>query len=161
MNVESFLKKAEARAHIKALANKQTPHTLFITCADSRIDPALITQTKPGELLVLRNVGNIIPPKGHDIHTDAAVEFATQKLNIQNIVIMGHTNCGALAKNPTPTIAKWVQLAGKDSKDNLLKQLEHLKSYPEVQGANISLWLFNLETASVQVYNEKTKSWDD
>ena len=74
----------------------QSPETLFITCSDSRISPNLITQTQPGELFILRNVGNLIPPFETMGSVAAAVEFAVEALRVKDIIICGHSNCGAM-----------------------------------------------------------------
>ena len=79
------------------LANGQSPEVLFITCADSRIDPNLVTQTEPGDLFIIRNAGNIVPP-----HTrvsggvTASIEYAVAVLGIKHIVVCGHSDCGAM-----------------------------------------------------------------
>ena len=88
---------AENQELFQTLANGQEPEALLITCADSRIDPNLITQTKPGDLFIIRNAGNIVPP--HTMATGgvtASIEFAVKALNVQHIVICGHTDCGAV-----------------------------------------------------------------
>ncbi len=77
----------------------QRPHTLFITCSDSRVLAELITQSKPGDLFVVKNVGNIIPPAsaiGSTNSTAAAIEFAVESLEVSDIVVCGHTQCGAM-----------------------------------------------------------------
>jgi carbonic anhydrase len=79
------------------LANGQSPHVLFITCSDSRIDPNLVTSADPGDLFICRNAGNIIPP--HSTETGgmtASVEYAVAVLGVEDIVICGHTDCGAI-----------------------------------------------------------------
>ena len=80
------------------LSKKQKPHTLMITCSDSRINPALLLNAQPGELFIARNIGNVVPPylpaKGS---TQAAIEYAVNTLDIPKIVILGHSNCGACA----------------------------------------------------------------
>src|SRR6266576_708046 len=77
----------------------QNPHTLFITCSDSRVLAELITQSKPGDLFVVKNVGNIVPPastRGDTNSTAAAIEFAVETLRVSDIVICGHSQCGAM-----------------------------------------------------------------
>ena len=142
------------REQISKLARGQNPHTLFLTCSDSRIDLALFTQTKPGELFVIRNVGNIIPPfEEEDASITAALEFATQVLGIKNIVVCGHSNCGALVPNPPPHVCEWVKFAGDTIKSNIVKQLEHLRTYPFLEGVGCYGWLFNIDEAAVYVYD--------
>jgi len=95
-----FLKKyfEENRELFSQLSQIQMPQTMIITCSDSRINPALILDAKPGDLFISRNIGNVVPPyqpaKGS---TQAAIEYAVNILNIKKIVILGHSNCGACA----------------------------------------------------------------
>ncbi|MBS1953889.1 MAG: carbonic anhydrase [Cyanobacteria bacterium SZAS-4] len=79
------------------LSQGQSPEALFITCSDSRIDPNMLTQTEPGDLFVLRNAGNIVPPYGAGHGGEAAtIEFAVDKLGVKDIIICGHSLCGAI-----------------------------------------------------------------
>ena len=150
----------EKKDLFEKLSHGQSPEALFITCADSRIETAMITQTDPGELFICRNAGNIVPP-----HTDntggmtASIEYAVAVLNIPHIVVCGHTECGAMkgAMNPEsveslPHVKKWLgysraalevtnQLAeGKSVEErmqilleqNVILQLQHLKTHPSV-----------------------------
>jgi len=145
----------------ESLANGQTPHTLLITCSDSRIDPNLITQTEPGELFVVRNAGNIIPPFGSSQGgEEAAIEFAIDGLKVSNIVICGHSHCGAMAAlmnrvniDALPSMKKWLGHAqatkrivesssgGKETQlikvieENILVQSHNLKTHPAVSNA--------------------------
>ena len=87
----------EKQELFESLAKGQTPEALFITCSDSRIETAMLTQTDPGELFICRNAGNIVPP--HTQQTGgmtASIEFAVAALKVPHIVICGHTECGAM-----------------------------------------------------------------
>jgi carbonic anhydrase len=142
-----------------SLAHSQAPHTLFITCADSRVSPEMITQTRPGELFVCRNIGNIVPAYGEMLGgVSAVVEFAVLALNVRQIVLCGHTDCGAMkglaaggaATADMPTVHAWlrnaeaarsvVQTRGLDEnqvvqalvEENVRLQLTHLRTHPAV-----------------------------
>ena len=141
----------------------QKPHTLFITCADSRVLAELITQSKPGDLFVVKNIGNIVPPAtpgGSCSSTGAAIEFAVEVLGVSDIVICGHSQCGAMAAlmqraippdllhlrewiNLAEPVRGWVEenyqhLTDPEDKlraaeeENVLFSLERLQSYPGV-----------------------------
>ena len=142
----------------------QNPHTLFITCADSRVLAELITQSEPGDLFVVKNIGGMIPSfdaKGSTNSTAAAIEFAVEILNVQDIVVCGHSQCGAVAalmsdlkNSATPHLTEWLQLAApvravvekeyyhlkRESdrlraaeEENVLFALENLHTYPGVE----------------------------
>jgi carbonic anhydrase len=88
------------RELFQELGRSQQPHTLFIGCSDSRVVPNLITQTHPGELFIIRNVANIVPPyriTEEYVATTSAVEYAVQELKVDSIVVCGHSNCGGCA----------------------------------------------------------------
>jgi carbonic anhydrase len=143
----------------RSLAHNQAPHTLFIACADSRVSPELITQTRPGELFVCRNIGNIVPAYGEMLGgVSAVVEFAVLALNVRQIVLCGHTDCGAMkglasgaeATAEMPTVQAWLRNAeaarsvvrtrGLDEdrvvqalvEENVRLQLTHLRTHPAV-----------------------------
>ena len=110
------------RAEYEALAaNGQKPHTLVVACSDSRADPALIFDTAPGELFVVRNVANLVPPYEPDgkLHgVSAALEFGVNVLKVQHVVVMGHASCGGVnaMRNGAPSncqdfVAPWVEQA--------------------------------------------------
>lgn len=143
----------------------QKPHTLFITCSDSRVLAELITHSQPGDLFVVKNIGNIIPPAtvtGDTNSTAAAIEFAVVNVEVQDIVICGHSQCGAMTallsdqpvSDQTPNLRDWLKLAApvletmkKDyahlteplargnaaAEENVLFGLDQLHSYPCVQ----------------------------
>lgn len=104
------------------LGKEQKPHTLFIGCSDSRLVPAMITTTLPGELFIIRNVANIVPPYKHAgeyLAAISAIEFAIHALGVENVVICGHSNCGGCAAlykpdayfEKMPHTRKWLELA--------------------------------------------------
>lgn len=108
------------QARFEALAAKQqTPMALFITCSDSRIDPNLVTQTEPGDLFIIRNAGNIIPPYGPSHGGEAAtIEYAVAVLDIKHVIVCGHSHCGAMkallkpgAVDDLPAVSDWFRYA--------------------------------------------------
>ncbi|MBQ9292604.1 MAG: carbonic anhydrase [Campylobacter sp.] len=128
---ENFL---EHRELFENLANHQTPHTLFVGCADSRVVPNLITSTLPGELFVVRNIANIVPPyrvSNDFVATTAAIEYALYALEIKNIIICGHSNCGGCAAlyyeseklEKIPNVKKWLNLL-----DPVKKEISEIKN---------------------------------
>ncbi len=152
---------AAHREQFEALSQGQAPHTLFITCADSRVAPELITGAGMGEIFVCRNIGNIVPAYGEMLGgVSAVIEYAVLALHVKNIVICGHTNCGAmkalsagpqLLEETMPTVRAWLRNAesartvlqatqGQDGVDNpdalafqnVLTQLTHLRTHPSV-----------------------------
>lgn len=165
------------------LATGQSPATLFITCADSRIDPSLITQTNPGDIFVVRNAGNIVPrlePNGSSPDGNAgSIEYAITALNVQHIVVCGHASCGAMGglqdldgiADALPSVRRWLQhsesLLETDAASdldslieaNVLLQLEHLKSYPGVQAKldageiELHAWVYDIGSGDVRAHN--------
>lgn len=152
------------RAQFEKLALGQRPSALFITCADSRIIPQMLTQTGPGELFILRNAGNIVPPYSAMPSGEAAtIEYAVQVLKVKDIIVCGHSHCGAISGvlqpqsvEGLPAVEHWLtyaqqakeeiaqqQLAIDDLDDelttaiktNVLVQLNHLRTYPAVADA--------------------------
>lgn len=137
----------------------QNPHTLFITCSDSRVLAELITQSKPGDLFVVKNVGNIVPPSsvvGTTNSTAAAIEFAVESLQVSDIVVCGHTQCGAMeallrglpAQANQPHLYEWLALAAP-VRQVLQTEYTHLRSHEErVTAAGEENVLFALENLS-------------
>lgn len=144
--------------HQLATAGQQ-PETLFITCSDSRVDPNLITNSAPGELFIVRNVGNVVPNVDLPGGTAAAIQYAVEVLNVENVIVCGHTQCGALKAILDPEsvahldyVSRWVKstidvkrlidekyvhLDGEEKlnaaiQENVLAQIEHLRQYPFV-----------------------------
>ena len=113
----------------------QKPQILFIGCSDSRVVPDLIVDSKPGDMFILRNIGNFVPPHkaDHDFHgSSAAIEFAVSALEVKDIIVCGHSYCGAcealfddtLATKPDlGHVSKWLEL-GKKAKENAILELE-------------------------------------
>ena len=134
----------------------QNPHTLFITCSDSRVLAELITQSQPGDLFVVKNVGNIVPPgsvTGSTNSTAAAIEFAVENLRVSDIVVCGHSQCGAMEAllrglehpDEQPHLRDWLSLA-LPVRHVLQTQYAHLKSHEEqVTTAGEENVLFALE----------------
>ena len=105
----------------KKIAEGQNPHTLFIGCSDSRVVPSLITKTLPGELFVVRNIANLVPPYrnvSEFLATTSAIEYAVNILSVKNIVVCGHSNCGG---------CRALYMAGDD-----LKNIPHTKKWLEL-----------------------------
>jgi carbonic anhydrase len=164
------------------LALGQRPHALFITCADSRIDPCLLTQTRPGELFICRVIGNIVPPYPDAIGgVSATIEYAAGILRVPTIIVCGHTDCGVMkgALNPEaldsyPNVAAWLRYAKVERREsepspetllalteqNVVAQLENLRSHPAVadrlRDADIALhgWVYHIGTGQVTTYGE-------
>lgn len=110
------------RELFKTLGRQQAPHTLFIGCSDSRVVPNMITQTTPGELFIIRNVANIVPPYRQTeeyVATTSAIEYAVQALKVDSIVVCGHSNCGGCAAlhkshhelDHLPHVRKWLEIS--------------------------------------------------
>lgn len=104
------------------LKSQQKPHTLFITCSDSRLDPNMITGTLPGELFIIRNIANLVPPERETLEylaTTSAIEYAVISLDVENIIVCGHSNCGGCAAclkpaeslDKMPHTKQWLELA--------------------------------------------------
>ncbi len=156
--------KEHAKELVDLAENGQHPRALFIGCADSRVVPDLILDTKPGDLFVIRNVGNFVAPykPDEDFHATASgIEYATSVLKVTEIIICGHTHCGAIEALyedvSTPTLVhtkKWLSLGekaktlamtvlGKDAEQekllrlteqlSVITQIENLLTYPSVR----------------------------
>ncbi|RLB50146.1 MAG: carbonic anhydrase [Deltaproteobacteria bacterium] len=149
---------AKEKALFERLAHSQSPTTFFLTCSDSRVDPSLITQTEPGEMFVLRNAGNIIPrPEAGATGEAATLEYAVELLRVPDLIVCGHSNCGAMqgVLHPekllsVPNVDRWLRHAsptrGLVDKNfaaateevrwlaavelNVLVQIEHLRLHP-------------------------------
>ena len=169
------------------LAKGQKPETLFITCSDSRIDPNLLTGSRPGDLFILRNAGNIVPPYGAGNGGEAAtIEFAVEGLGVKDIIICGHSLCGAMGPllrpeliASMPAVSAWLshaeptrriirdnyghlegpELLTATVEENVLVQLEHLRTLPSVSSRlargdlHLHGWVYKLESGQVFAYD--------
>ena len=184
------------RETFSRLALGQSPDALLIACSDSRVVPNLFASTEPGDLFVIRNPGNIISPCGEDGRSvsdeseAAAIEFSTLGLNVRDIIVCGHSECGAMrilweeAKNAlAPHLHAWLRHAegalreiregrtmgehlaphNQLSQLNVLRQMEHLRTYPIVrerlQAGRVRLhaWWFDIAEAEVLSYDDRAR----
>ncbi|MCG8413491.1 MAG: carbonic anhydrase [Pseudomonadales bacterium] len=176
------------------LANGQSPEVMFVTSADSRIDPNLVTQSEPGDLFIVRNAGNIVPAHtGVPDGIAASIEFGVAALGVKHIVVCGHTDCGAMkgAINPgvfrdMPHTQDWLensraaietvrakygkatmQELDKIIEENVLLQLQHLKSYPALAAGlatgslDLHGWVYDIEHGTVRAFDEATGEFVD
>jgi carbonic anhydrase len=168
------------------LATGQTPETLFITCSDSRIDPSLLLQTRPGELFICRNAGNIVPAHG-DINggVSATIEYAVTALKVKHIILCGHSDCGVMHGLLHPdrvqkmkTVANWLHYGDRAravvdamcegysdeekvmelSRQNVLSQLDNLKTHPSVaaaivkRGLQLHGWIYQIGQGEIEAW---------
>jgi len=145
------------------LSSSQNPHTLYIGCSDSRVVPDIIAQTMPGELFVVRNIANMVPPYNENSYsfrcTASIIEYAVEILEVENIVICGHSNCGGCKAlyysdeklNSLQNVKQWLKLGESIKKRvlgknlsieerefqteqlNIVQQLENILTYPFVE----------------------------
>jgi carbonic anhydrase len=146
------------RERFERLAERQAPLALFITCADARVNPNLMTQTEPGELFILRNAGNLIPPHGQSAGGEAAtIEYALSILRLRHVIVCGHTHCGAMhsligSPPDLPAVRAWFAhaeatrrilrerfanlgggfLVERAVEQNVLVQIDNLRTHPAV-----------------------------
>ncbi|MEU7561067.1 carbonic anhydrase [Streptomyces eurythermus] len=178
---EVFPAKAGLFTH---LAANHTPHTLFIGCSDARVVPELITQGEPGELFVIRTAGNLVPaytPGANGV--TASIEYAVSVLGVSDIVICGHSACGAMTAlaedhdlTGAPTVAEWLRHAdaavartagmaagpekvGALVRQNVYAQLTNMTTHPSVARAlaekKVTLhgWVFDIPTGRVEAFD--------
>ncbi len=147
-------------AHFQSLRANQKPHTLFITCSDSRVDPLTITQSEPGDLFICRVVGNLVPAHGAVAGgVTSAIEYAVRVLGVKNVIVCGHSDCGAMRAfaHPEklaslPAVESWLEHAStaialtkqlhwqlpeeefvvRLIQENVVSQLQHLRTHPSV-----------------------------
>jgi carbonic anhydrase len=154
----------QAEAYRKAASEPQKPDALIVTCADSRIDPELITQSGPGKIFVTRNIGNLVPAYGEMMGgVSAVIEYAVSALKVKHVVVCGHSDCGAMkallnpeSLEPLPAVKRWMTNAAaaatvassldrpdedaatrlrRLTEENALLQMQHLRTHPSVASA--------------------------
>jgi carbonic anhydrase len=177
----------ENRELFEKLSHGQQPETLLITCSDSRIAPDMVMQTQPGDLFVLRNAGNLIPPYGAANGGEGAtIEYAVSALGVSHAIVMGHSKCGAMKGllepellADMPLVTEWLKhadatrrvvdecyqdLEGNDLlnatiKENVLVQLDNLRTYPKVAAlmakGELTLhgWIYEIESGQILAYD--------
>src|SRR6201996_8101860 len=176
----------KAEEYQKAASTPQRPHTLIVACADSRVDVEAITSSGPGEVFITRNIGNMVPAYGEMLGgVSAVIEYAVSALKVQHVVICGHSDCGAMKGllNPDsleklPTVKSWLKNAhaalsvassltetdeSKEERlrrlteENVLLQMQHLRTHPSVAGAvargelTISGWVYDIGKGEVRI----------
>jgi carbonic anhydrase len=163
----------------------QQPQVMVVACCDSRVDPALLLQCDPGDLFVVRNVANIVPPYEKDeAHhgTSAALEFAVCYLNITDLVILGHSQCGGIhalhhseSLHQNDFITNWVSLIAHEhtqdesldeyAKSALLQSYQHCLTFPWIQQRledntlRIHLWFFDIQRGEIFACDRDTKQF--
>lgn len=171
------------------LAQGQSPGVLFITCSDSRVVPALITGARPGQLFELRTAGNIVPPytSGHPTGEAATIEYAVAVLGVQDVVVCGHSHCGAVGAlvrgddlDAVPAVRDWLAHAADRPKaadpddptvaeavqGHVLAQLSRLRSYPCVEQRladgrlRLRGWYYEVHTGAVREHRDDTDTFE-
>jgi carbonic anhydrase len=183
--------RAERERFERLATEGQRPLVLFITCCDSRLAPELLTSAELGDLFVVRTLGGLVPPYGTgEVSTGAAIEQALLRLHVQHVVLCGHTQCGCLKALDTPSdwsrephISRWIEHARPAGtkveagglpaeeqplavvRENVLLQLEHLRSYDPVRegerAGTLTLhgWVYHLKTGELEAYDPGSGGW--
>jgi carbonic anhydrase len=176
----------------------QFPEALFITCCDSRVDPLTFTHGQPGDLFIHRNIGNFVPPYSEGFMeatgVAATVEYAVEHLKVSDIIVCGHSDCGAMKAlykerskfAATPHIAKWLEHGDKTmavvaanypelsreeryevtAEENVLLQMENLRTYPVVQKAaregrlHVHAWYYVINTGTIFRYSPEREQFE-
>ncbi|MFB8244470.1 carbonic anhydrase [Streptomyces sp. NPDC001046] len=185
-NARTFGRRTEEFAR---LAEGQSPDVLFITCSDSRVVPALITGARPGELFELRTAGNVVPPHSLDHPTSeaATIEYAVGVLGVKDIVVCGHSHCGAVGAvvrgddlDAVPAVRDWLAHAAdrpecadpadptvaEAVQNHVLTQVLRLRSYPCVErrlargGLGLHAWYYEVHTGVVRQHRAQTDTFE-
>ncbi|MGW3098200.1 carbonic anhydrase [Streptomyces sp. NPDC001102] len=183
-NARTFGQRPEEFA---GLAEGQSPQVLFITCSDSRVVPALITGARPGELFELRTAGNIVPPYASEHPTSEActIEYAVEVLGVRDIVVCGHSHCGAVGAlvrgddlDAVPAVRDWLAHAtprpsgtaedptvAEGVQSHVLTQLLRLRSYPYIDKKltdgelTLHAWFYEVHTGAVLAHDVATDAF--
>ncbi|WDV49456.1 carbonic anhydrase [Streptomyces coeruleorubidus] len=174
-------------AELGELAAGQSPFALFITCSDSRVVPSLITGARPGELFELRTAGNIVPPYDAGPTSEAAtIEYAVEVLGVRDIVVCGHSHCGAVGAlvrgddlSAVPAVRDWLGHAARQPsgapddplvaeavQHHVLGQVLRLMSYPCVENRlrderlRVHAWFYEVHTGGVLAYRAESDSFE-
>lgn len=170
------------------LAQGQSPQVLFITCSDSRVVPALITGARPGELFELRTAGNIVPPYAseHPTSEAATIEYAVEVLGVRDIVVCGHSHCGAVGAlvrgddlDAVPAVRDWLHHAtprpagaaedpevAEGVQSHVLAQILRLRSYPFIdkklaeEQLTLHAWYYEVHTGAVRVHRSESDAFE-
>lgn len=184
-NARTFGQRPEEFAR---LAQGQSPQVLFITCSDSRVVPALITGARPGELFELRTAGNIVPPYAseHPTSEAATIEYAVEVLGVRDIVVCGHSHCGAVGAlvrgddlDAVPAVRDWLNHAtprpagaaedpevAEGVQSHVLAQVLRLRSYPFIdkklaeEHLTLHAWYYEVHTGAVRVHRTETDAFE-
>ena len=163
--------------------NDQKPKALVIACCDSRVDPAIITNCKPGDLFVIRNIANLVPPFSDNTshqNINAALKFGIINLNIKNIIVLGHSHCGGISSLMDDSHDKWMEIAMPAKQEvlekhanhppeeqkrlceqtSLIMSLNNLKTFPWIKERVLTdelflhAWYFDLATGIIKTYDQ-------
>jgi carbonic anhydrase len=181
-NIQSLIDGYNQFKHKYSAQNSQKPKAMFIACCDSRINPAIITNCDPGDLFVVRNIANLVPPFSNDtVHhsINAALKFGITNLNINNIIVLGHSHCGGINSLMDNNHDAWMEIARPAKQEVLTKYPDHspeeqkrlceqtslimslnnLKTFPWIKErvlANelfLHAWYFDLATGVIKTYD--------